>query len=233
MLWLPNGPSSQESQQHHRFRESIPSMHYTPINANSQRSVFEHMNHGPVPVRGAQPQGQQAIESRQYLQSSAPYQRFQTAQTIPGQQQPRPLVSQFDQPPTNIGHFQHHLLPATVRVQDTSLHQSRPTPPSLGIVPQSFRQQPTIQQQPLNFQHQQQFSPVPAAPFLPQPNTRPHSTNRPSLTTPQFDTPIISTTTDSFDGSNDEQQQPTQDWNQQRLQQQTFRQTTRRYKEHV
>ena len=29
-------------------------MHFSPMSSHSQRAVFEHMNHGPVPVRGAE-----------------------------------------------------------------------------------------------------------------------------------------------------------------------------------
>lgn len=173
-----------------KFRESIPSMHFSPINANSQRSVFEHMNHGPVPVRGAQLQGGhrsslQPMESRQSQHNTA---GFQSSQTVAG----RP-TGQFN---SQQQHFQ----------------QSGREPAEDGIRgSHPFRQQ-------------QQFPHGPATSFLPHPNNRPP--NRPHLTgTSQFNSPH----TDSFDGSNDEQQQP-HDWNQRQQAQQTLR--PRRYKGH-
>jgi hypothetical protein len=99
-------------------------------------------------------------------------------------------------------------------------------------VPLLFRQQQT--QPPPPQQQQQSFSerPVPFTAFAKQPNTRLPSNNRPPiLTAPQFQT--SPTTTDDFDGSNDEQQSPTLDWNQQpqRQAQQTLRPGPPRYKD--
>lgn len=213
LFWRFNERPQESQQSRHQtqssdFRESIPSMRYTPINANSQRAVFEHMNHGPVPVRGAQLQGghrpsnPQPIESRQFLQNTA---IFQTFQTLPGS---RP----------QIGQFQPEGRPTSVRgqEQDGGFSKPRTDSSSLGIVPHAFRQQ--------------QFSPVPATSFSPQPNNRLPNTNRPHLTGTQFNGPPLPT--DNFDGSNDEQpQQPTLDWNQHQQAHHTLRQSQRRYKD--
>jgi hypothetical protein len=235
MFWNPNHSGHQQQHKEQRFREeSIPSMHFNPINANSQRAIFEHMNHGPVPVRGASQHktGAQSpsIESRHFIQQSAT--SFRPFQGVAGQ---RPALnsdqSQFnDQPPSDGQPFQQ----PQVRVQgDGSAglrHQTSPS--SHGVVPLLFRQQQT---QPQQQQQHQSFSerPIPFTAFSKQPNTRLPNNNRPPiLTAPQFQN--SPTATDDFDGSNDEQQSPTLDWNQQqqpqRQAQQTFRPTPPRYK---
>lgn len=144
-------------------------MHFTPVNANAQRTVFEHLNHGPVPVRGAQlhgghrPSNRQPIESRHFLQNTA---IFQTFQTVPGQ---RLSTATTREPP-----FQ-----SPVR----SPEQDNRRPPR----PQ-FQQQ----QQP-NFHSS--FSPAPPSNNRPAPiNTRPQLTG-----TRQTDNPTLTDSFDTFD----------------------------------
>jgi len=224
LFWNPNHNGQQKEERFHE--ESIPSMHFNPINANSQRAVFEHMNHGPVPVRGASQQhrsGAQSpsMESRHFIQQSATsFRPFQ------GGQRPH-SDSQFNVEPSSAGQFQPQ-----VRVQGDGSAELRHQPSSShGVVPLLFRQQQT---QPPPQQQQQSFSerPVPFTAFSKQPNTRlPNNNRSPVLTAPQFQN--SPTATDDFDGSNDEQQSPTLDWNQQpqRQAQQTFRPGPPRYKD--
>jgi hypothetical protein len=234
LFWNPNHNSQENKEQ--RFREeSIPSMHFNPINANSQRAVFEHMNHGPVPVRGAVQPGKvgaqsPSMESRHFIHQSAS--SFRPFQGVAGQ---RPHSdSPFHDQPSIDGQFQPQ-----VRVQGDGSAGSHPRPSSSssshGVVPLLFRQQQT---QPPPQQQHQTFSerPVPFTAFSKQPNTRLPNNNRPPvLTAPQFP-PNNPTTMDDFDGSNDELPSPTLDWNQQQQQpqrqaQQTLRPGPPRYKD--
>lgn len=226
LFWNPNHGSQQPKRQ--RFREeSIPSMHFTPINSNSQRTVFEHLNHGPVPVRGAQLHSAShdlspAVESRHFIhQSPTNSRQFQTVQ--------RPSDSQFNGQLSNVGQFQQQVRAPEVQADfSTGLHQQS-SPHS--VVPLLFRKQQTQPQQ--QKQHQPFTEPhIPFTAFAKQqPNTRLPNTNRPLLTAPPTN-PII---TDDYDAPNDEQQSPTLDWNEQqqpqRQAQQTLRQPPLRYKD--
>lgn len=230
LFWNPNHGSQQPQQQ--RFREeSIPSMHFTPINSNSQRTVFEHLNHGPVPVRGAQLHSDNraqspAIESRNFVQQSPTNSR--QFQAIAGQ---RPSDSQFNGQSSNVGHFQQQVRTPEVQGNFPTGLRQQSSPHS--FVPLVFRKQQTQPQQQKQHQpfteHQVPFT---AFTQQQQPNTRFPNTNRPLLTAPQTN-PI---TNDDYDGSNDEQPSPTLDWNEQQQQpqrqaQQTLQQPPSRYKD--
>ncbi|XP_045025482.1 uncharacterized protein LOC116916364 isoform X2 [Daphnia magna] len=218
LFWNPNHGSQQPKRQ--RFREeSIPSMHFTPINSNSQRTVFEHLNHGPVPVRGAQLHSAShdlspAVESRHFIhQSPTNSRQFQTVQ--------RPFDSQFNGQSSNVGQFQQQVRAPEVQADfSTGLHQQS-SPHS--VVPLLFRKQQTQPQQ----QKQHQPFTEPQIPFTAfakqQPNTRLPNTNRPLLTALPTN-PII---TDDYDAPNDEQQSPTLDWNEQQQPQRQAQQTLR------
>lgn len=209
-LWRTDVQFRQQSSE---FGESIPSMHFTPVNANAQRTVFEHLNHGPVPVRGAQlhgghkPLNQQAIESRQFLQNTA---IFKTFQTVPGQRLST-NANPFQQPPTSQS--QNPIRFQGFQEQDESRRPSRP----------QLRRQ---QAQP-NFQSSFPSGPAAAAP--PSHNNRQPIRTRPQLTgISQTDNTPLTDSFDTFDDDDDEQQTPTVDWNRP---QQNLRQPTRRYRD--
>lgn len=87
-------------------RHSVPSMHFSsPVNAHSQRAVFEQANHGPVPVRGAEPD---ELESRQFDDPRHFQQVPLRQQQAPRRQQQPAQLQEFDErvqrPPLGTRH---------------------------------------------------------------------------------------------------------------------------------